>query len=87
MEKDDGDLISSDTIYTACYLDDAQQGIVTRTPILTQPSFNNVVVLKDVASGAHEIDVRWKKKVKETDAGNITLKEANLIIVATESES
>ena len=82
--KDDGDLISSDTIYTACYLDDAQQGIVTRTPILTQPSFNNVVVLKDVASGAHEIDVRWKKNVKETDAGNITLKEANLIIVAAE---
>lgn len=80
-------LISSDTIYTACYLDGAQQGIVTRTPILTQPSFNNVVVLKDVAAGAHEIDVRWKKNVKETDAGEITLKEANLIIVAAESES
>jgi len=85
-------LISSDTIYTACYLDDDddQEGIETRTPILTQPSFNNVVVLKSVPKidpGEHTIDVRWYKRVKESGAGNITLKEANLIIVATESKS
>jgi len=70
-----------DTIYTECYLDGVKKDIVTRTPIMTQPLISNVVGINDVAKGSHTVELKWHK---DTAAGRIALKEANMIITACE---
>ncbi|MFA5362511.1 MAG: hypothetical protein WC335_04605 [Candidatus Omnitrophota bacterium] len=71
-----------DTIFTECTLDGNVKDIVTRTPILMQPLISNALGVQNVQRDTpHTIAVRW---YKDTAAGNIILKEANLVILATE---
>lgn len=73
-----------DTIYTGCFLDGktTAEGTETRTPISMQPFISNVVGLSGISADTnHTIQIKWKK---DTAAGNIKLKEANIIIVSTE---
>jgi len=75
---------SSDTIYTACFLDGGinPQGTETRTPISMQPFISNIVALEDVSADRnHTIQIGW---MKDTNSGTIRLKEANLVIISTE---
>ncbi|MDO8749108.1 MAG: type II secretion system protein [Candidatus Omnitrophota bacterium] len=87
VNVNDGPLVnltSLDTIYSTCFLDGAQVGNLTaRTPIITQPTFSHMVKIDDVSSGPHPIDIRW---LKDTEAGTISLREAALSIIATESD-
>lgn len=95
VKDDDGEIRSTDTVYTACFLDGKQTGIVTRTPLRSQPSFSNVVVLENVEKNKeHEIKIRWyytnmykkdgKKHDKEYSNATISLREAILTVLATE---
>jgi len=95
VDDKNGEIRSTDTVYTACFLDGAQTGIVTRTPLRSQPSFSNVVVLENVEKDTpHKIEVRWyyanmyKKGGKKHDsaypAAKISLREAILTLLATE---
>lgn len=85
-----------DTVFTACFLDGAQYGLVTRTPLLTQPSFSNKVVLSSVARDTpHTIHIRWYYNANESkattggageayDSARISLREAELSVLAVE---
>lgn len=90
-----GEIRSTDTVYTACFLDGKQTGIVTRTPLRSQPSFSNVAVLENVEKDReHKIEIRWyyanmykkdgKKHDKEYPDTAISLREAILTVLATE---
>lgn len=70
-----------DTIYTECYLDGVKKDIVTRTPIMMQPLISNVIGVNEVSRGPHTIELKW---YKDTNAGRIILKEANMIVTACE---
>jgi len=85
IDNDTG-ITSADTIYTGCFLDGKTEaeGTETRTPISMQPFISNVVALSGVSADRnHTIQIKWKK---DTAAGNIRLKEANLVIVSTEKQ-
>jgi hypothetical protein len=81
-------IAAADTIQTAVFVDGVgPQDLKTETPILTQPLINNVTAFTGLArlsvrEQGHQIDVRWRKG---TNAGTIELREANLIIIATEN--
>lgn len=50
----------TDTVYTACFLGGKQYGPVSRTPLRSQPSFSNHLVLENLAKDVdHTIEVRW----------------------------
>ncbi len=74
-----------DTVLTGCFLDNkGPKPVVTRTPIITQPLISNVVALTGndaLSSGPHTVEIRW---CKDTAAGTIKLREANLMVVAVE---
>ena len=77
------------TIFTGCFVDD-QPGdpapVETRTPIFSQPLISNAVALTEERSltpGEHTIEIKW---YKDTTAGRISLRNANLIIIATEKK-
>jgi prepilin-type N-terminal cleavage/methylation domain-containing protein len=88
---------AEDTVYTSCFLrrgDQAslnwvQEPVETRTPIKSQPIINNAVALtKDSylgvlpsANQAHEIEVKW---FKQRNVGTVRLREANIILIATD---
>ncbi|MCX7927530.1 MAG: type II secretion system GspH family protein [Candidatus Omnitrophica bacterium] len=79
------------TLYTACYVDDkGPLPVVTRTPLLSQPLVNNVVALtgKDSLTvpqdgKPHKLQIKWWK---DTDQGKISLRSANVIILAFEEQ-
>ncbi|MFA5319665.1 MAG: prepilin-type N-terminal cleavage/methylation domain-containing protein [Candidatus Omnitrophota bacterium] len=79
--KDATGLEANNTIYTKCYVDSEAQNIETRTPIITQPLISNVVGVNNVLKGEHTVSVQW---YKDTNSGNISLKEINVIVVAFE---
>ncbi|MDD2702440.1 MAG: hypothetical protein PHC33_00285 [Candidatus Omnitrophica bacterium] len=79
---DANDIGPLDTIFTECTLDGGVKDIVTRTPILMQPLISNALGVQNVKRDTpHVIEVRW---YKDAAAGNIILKEANIVILATE---
>lgn len=85
IDNDSG-IQSTDTIYTACFLDGKvnPEGTQTRTPISMQPFISNVLAIDSVSADTnHTIQIKWRK---DTLAGRIRLKEANLIIVSTEKQ-
>ena len=85
IDNDSG-ITPIDTIYTGCFLDNktTSEGTETRTPISMQPFISNVIALSGVGADTnHTIQIKWRK---DTSAGNIRLKEANLIIVSTERQ-
>lgn len=63
--------------------------VVTGTPIISQPLISNAVGLEGTVGGVnfplqpgtYTIEIRW---YKDTQAGNIFLREANLMIIASE---
>jgi hypothetical protein len=75
------------TIYTECYIDGVRTGIITRTPITSQPLISNVLEISNVKKNSgpgdkHTIEVKW---YKDQDAkGTIVLKQANLMALAVE---
>lgn len=94
-----------DTIHTACFYSNSTTtiakatGVKTRTPIATQLSFNNMVVIKNVpVRDDNKIEIRWyyDRPTKNSSGDykytsgyantNITLIEAELSILATEVE-
>lgn len=94
-----------DTIYSACFFSNGLTtsnitGVETRTPIATQPSFNNVVVRKAMPPRSdNKIEIKWyydrptqnsttKDFVYTTGYANTTivLRKAELSILATERE-
>ncbi|MEK6563928.1 MAG: hypothetical protein AABZ65_02735 [Candidatus Omnitrophota bacterium] len=100
---DDGAEIEPiDTIYSTCFYGNGTTtnatGVETRTPIKTQLSFNNMVVLKGVPPrGDNIIEVKWyydRPTINQTTGNyeyttgyantNLTLRKAELSILATE---
>ncbi|MDD3234131.1 MAG: prepilin-type N-terminal cleavage/methylation domain-containing protein [Candidatus Omnitrophota bacterium] len=79
--KNAGGLEAANTIYTKCFVDSEGKDIETRTPIITQPLISNVVGVNNVPPGEHTVSVQW---YKDTGAGDISLKEINVIVVAFE---
>lgn len=94
---------SLDTIYSACYFSNGLTsynitGVETRTPVKTQLSFNNVVVIKNVPPrNDNNIAIKWyyDRPLKngtnyEYTSGyantQFTLRKAELSILATEAE-
>lgn len=90
-----------DTIYSVIYSDGLplSTAITTRTPIKTQSSFSNMAVIEDVPpANNHTIEVKWSydRPTKGSDGNfihtfgysqtRITLKKAQMSIIATESE-
>lgn len=102
----EAEIDSLDTIYSACFYKNSTTGVMektgveTRTPIKTQTSFNNAVVIKDVPPRIdNQIEIRWyydrptwntTTDAFEYSAGyantSITLRKAELSILATETE-
>lgn len=74
------------TIYTNCNLTtgttETMYPIQTRTPILTQPLINNIVGVNDLPKGPHTIKIYWNKEAGV--GGVVTLKEANVVVMAFE---
>ncbi len=88
---------STDTVYTACFLDDVQVGLVSRTPLRSQPAFSNNLVLADAEKDKdHKIEIRWyysnmyKKGKTEYDSAytavKIRLREAILTVLSAEKK-
>lgn len=85
-----------DTIYSACFysngtITDKLIGVETRTPIATQASFNNKVVLKNMSvSNDNKIEIKWRYDRSTIATGyantSIILRNAELSILATEAE-
>lgn len=83
---------NTDTVYTACFLDGTQYGVITRTPLLSQPTFSNNVVLeksKVNKDTRHTIAIRWyytngDEKNKAYTAAKISLRQAVLSALAVE---
>jgi len=73
------------TVLTGCFIDNqGPKPVVTRTPIISQPLISNVVGLTEnetLSPGEHTIEIRW---CKDTANGTVTLREANLMVVAIE---
>ena len=90
--EDSSNIEADDTILTACFLNNTQRLIETRTPIVTQPLINNIIEIdsddKGVTGGnkVNKIEIRWYKKTNVAGAGAISLRRANLIVVAFESK-
>jgi len=84
--RDSANLVSTDTIYTKCFIDNVGMDVETRTPITSQFLISNVISASNVGPGPHDIKIKWYKDTQKTDppAGEIALKELNLIIVACE---
>lgn len=71
-----------DTIYSECFFDGSVRNIITRTPIIMQPLISNVVGIENVTGDEdHSLQIRL---YKDTAGGDIIIKEANLIVIATE---
>ncbi|MBN1912907.1 MAG: type II secretion system protein [Candidatus Omnitrophica bacterium] len=86
VKDPDGLVLPSDTLYTQCYLQTASQPAVsypieTRTPLLTQPLISNIVGINDVAAGEHTLLLYWNK---EFSRGTVSLREANIVVMAFE---
>ncbi|MBU1112820.1 MAG: prepilin-type N-terminal cleavage/methylation domain-containing protein [Candidatus Omnitrophica bacterium] len=77
-------LAGTENIVTKCFLDGAQQGQKTGTPILSQPLISNNTVIPNVAAGAHTLQVRW---YKDTTSGVISITRANLMMLAFETQN
>ncbi|MDD5493022.1 MAG: prepilin-type N-terminal cleavage/methylation domain-containing protein [bacterium] len=77
----------SDTVLTGCFIDNkGPVPVVTRTPIMSQPLISNAIALTGtdaLAPGPHTIEIKWHK---DTTAGTISLREANLMLVAVETD-
>lgn len=97
VDDPDGEIRSTDTVYTACFLDGDRKGLVSRTPLSIQPSFSNSLVLEDVEKDvSHTIEVRWyysnmyKKGADTFDSKyentKISLRQAVLTVLAAESK-
>lgn len=98
VEDRDNEIGAVDTVFTACFLDeeDVPSGLITRTPLLTQPSFSNKVVLPSVdvdRDKSHIIHIRWYYNANETGnppqgkaytAAKISLRQAGLSVLAVE---
>ena len=86
-------LDSLDTIYSTFFLDGKKMAgrAATRTPIMSQPTFNLIDVRTGVSAGEHTISVRWVKRTENgsstNSAGEMWLVSGSLSIIATEPES
>lgn len=72
-----------DLILTQSFVNQTPQSVQTGTPILTQPVINNVIdvgVVNPRVDG-NTVDIRW---MKDTAAGDIGIKRAEMIVVAYE---
>jgi len=74
-------VLANDTIYTECFIDGIPRPVMTRTPIWTQPLISNVLGVDSIPAGQHSLEVRW---CKDTNAGILKLRDANLIALAFE---
>ena len=89
--EDSTSIAADDTILTSCFLDGQQKLIETRTPIVTQPLINNLIEVDAKPKGVtanklHRIEIKWYKRTNLPNAGTITLKKANVIIIAFEAK-
>lgn len=98
VEDADTEIDSVDTVFTECFLDGMPYGLITRTPLLSQPSFSNKVVLPSVdvdRDTTHTIHIRWYYNANENKAtthgagreytrASISLREAELSVLAVE---
>lgn len=95
VQDNDGQIRPADTVYTACFFDGEQVGVITRTPLRSQPSFSNIAVVSNAARDtAHNVDVRWYYSNAYWEEGEkfdspynntkISLREAMLTILAVE---
>jgi len=87
---------SADTIYSACFIRNPATGsvqgpipVIARTPIMSQPLISHAVGLTtangfSLPPGRHIIEVRWFKRTGASNAGIVSLKSANLILVLFE---
>lgn len=91
-----GSLESADTIYSTFFWENddmVDNPSIARTPIISQPTFNNVQIIKGVLPGPHTISVRWVKRTSYepppslniNTGGKMWLIDANLSIIATEN--
>jgi prepilin-type N-terminal cleavage/methylation domain-containing protein len=90
-------ITATDTILTACRLNVDASGnpsntgtatlwsVHTRTPVLTQPLISNAITINNVPPGQFTFDIRWFKNCEgNLDRGTITLRHAEIIVVAFE---
>jgi len=73
----------TDLLFTSAFVNGSSRGLTTGTPIMTQPSINNVVTAP-VAKGSHRIDVRWRK---EKPTGTVELRKATMNVLIVEANS
>ncbi|MDD5348194.1 MAG: type II secretion system protein [Candidatus Omnitrophica bacterium] len=79
------------TIFTSCFLDNETEPmpVETRTPILSQPLISNVTALTGaralkVQSGKYKLRLKWRKDPNAK--GKISLRSANIIVIAFEEQ-
>jgi prepilin-type N-terminal cleavage/methylation domain-containing protein len=84
--NDANGILSDHTIYTGCFIDGSGPvPVETRTPIISQPLVNNVVAITGLAANTeHTIEIKWFKETETSDAGKVTLREADLMVIAFE---
>jgi prepilin-type N-terminal cleavage/methylation domain-containing protein len=71
------------TVFTRCVLNDnitQTQGIVTRTPILTQIFINNILQVNNVPRGPHSLQIQWAQE----NATDVYLRAYDVTIIAFE---
>ncbi len=73
----------ADTIYSRCFINGAAVGVEARTPIFSQPLISSMTSSQSLPSSTndHVIEVRW---YKDTANGVISIKRANLAVIAYE---
>lgn len=86
------DLSSVDQIRSTFFLDNEIFKVndkwhpVAVIPLMSQPTFSDIVVMKGVSAGEHTIDVRWVKRTENgsNTAGKIWMIDSSLSIIAAE---
>ena len=91
VDVEDGTGIEgADTIFSRVFLNDVavSAAVEARTPIVSQPLISNIVEIDNLQrrdeNNPHKIEVRW---YKDTASGHISVKRANLILVAYERQN
>ncbi|MFA5138765.1 MAG: type II secretion system protein [Elusimicrobiota bacterium] len=86
------DIQPLDTIYTQARV--VRNGVPiavfypeTRTPILTQPLINNWAEVDNLSLRDCRFEILWRKQTAVSDAGAISLKMGNVILIAVEENA
>lgn len=75
----------NNNVYTSCNMDGVNQGLITGTPITSQPLISNTFLFENIrplpGTQQHTLQITWSR---DTGGGSVSLLDANLIIIAFE---